>query len=229
MSDWSYVLHEELEKAQVQPDEFSRIIQRLLDHGTIWRGDKKIETELYDAALRVDTHLRSYFDVMGFRYYHDSVYQYIKVYPPGAQVPDRPGQEDTESFGFRKRLSAMEIGLALGLLFLYNEAFSSGAMNDDGEAVVTLEQIVSVMEMTIKMPLPKTQTERGNLLAEMRRLRLVRYADDSMNEGGDLPIFIRPMVTATVSEDVLAEVTRAATQPQNGGSDPLPMVKNHAN
>lgn len=207
MSDWLDTLHEDLKRREVTREDFGRTVQRLLEYGIIWHSDSRIESDLYDVASRIETHLEDYLALMGFRLFHDRTYQYFKAYPPGAEIPVLPDVE-TDSGGFRKHLKQDEVALALGLRVLYQQKLAEGGIDDDGEAAVSLEEINSLMLSTLNRSMPTGQTEYTNLMHEMRKLRLLRFDSDADIFAGDGWVFIRPAIIATVSEDVLAQIAR---------------------
>ena len=111
MTDWLISLSDELRRRDVTRSDFERTVQRLLDHGILWNEENRVETELYAVACRIETHLEDYLGLMGFRLYHDTTYQYFKVYPPGAAVPVLADEPDPAARGFRKRLKQEEVAL----------------------------------------------------------------------------------------------------------------------
>ena len=64
------------------------------------------------------------------------------------------------------------------------------------------------MLSTLNRSMPTGQTEYVSLLLEMRRLRLLRFESDTELFAGDGWVFIRPVITAMVSEDILSSIAR---------------------
>ncbi len=209
MTDWLMSLSDDLNRREVTRNEFEQTVQRLLDHGILWNGENSIETELYAVASRIETHLEDFLGLMGFRLYHDKTYQYFKAYPPGASVPVLADEPDPEARGFRKRLKQDEVALALVLRVLYQQKTGEGAIDDDGEAPVSVEEISSAMVSTLNRSMPSTQSEYRNLLLEMRKLRLLRFESDADLFEGDGWMYIRPVIIAMVSQDILSNIARA--------------------
>lgn len=202
MHQWLEIFQEELGRTKVKDAEFRQSVQRLLDTGAIVRGDSKVETEEYEVVSRCFDIMEDYLSLLGFRLYHNATYQFILAYPPGARVPVL-SDVDYSSRKFRKRLGQQEVLLALVLRFLYQKAMTEGRIDDDGEAPVTLEDVVTAVNTATKKEFSTSSVERAAMFREMERMKLIRYEVGNVEDAAESWVFIRPMIISLVSEEVL--------------------------
>lgn len=194
-----------LEKEGVHLREFSELMIRLMDYGVICRDESQVEQTLYDRYLRVENVVAEYLSVMGIRIQHDKRFQFVRLYPPGAQVP---GMEDDHDLpfngGFRVRLSQNEVALVLVLRSQYDKALREGQVDEQGCVLVSLESLSIALKNLLGRSLPEQLTERKNLFRRLRQLRLIQLANEDALESSEFWLKIRPMIMSYVSDDVLS-------------------------
>ena len=80
-------IEQKLEKQGLDIRELSELLIRLLDYGVICRDESQVEQQLYDRYLRLEEIVSDYLELLGVRVQHDKRFQFIRLYPPGAQIP----------------------------------------------------------------------------------------------------------------------------------------------
>jgi hypothetical protein len=204
------MLHEidrELEKEGLSQKDYSELLVRLLDYGVICRDESQVEQTLYDRYVRIEELVGEYLSVLGIRIQHDKRFQFIRLYPPGAQVPGM--EEDQQNAGnpaFRQRLNQSEVALILVLRAQYDKALREGAVDEQGCVMVSLEGLTIAMKNLLKRSLPDNVTERKALFRKLRQMRLVQLQNEDSVHDGDIWLRIRPMIMSYVSDEVLTEL-----------------------
>ena len=67
--------------------------------------------------------VEDYLTILGIRLQHDRRFQFVRLFPPGAQVPGLEDQFDQPfNGGFRVRLNQNEVALVLCLRAQYDKA-----------------------------------------------------------------------------------------------------------
>lgn len=204
------MLHEidrELEKEGLSQKDYSELLVRLLDYGVICRDESQVEQTLYDRYVRIEELVGEYLSVLGIRIQHDKRFQFIRLYPPGAQVPGM--DEDQQNAGnpaFRQRLNQSEVALILVLRAQYDKALREGAVDEQGCVMVSLEGLTIAMKNLLKRSLPDNVTERKALFRKLRQMRLVQLQNEDSVHDGDIWLRIRPMIMSYVSDEVLTEL-----------------------
>lgn len=202
-----------LEKEGVQLREFSELLIRLMDYGVICRDESQVEQVLYDRFLRVEALLTEYLSVMAIRIQHDRRFQFVRLYPPGAQVPGMDDEQDQPfNGGFRIKLSQNEVALVLVLRSQYDKALREGKVDEQGCALVSLESLSIALKNLLARALPEQLTERKNLFRRLRQLRLIHLANEDSLGNAEFWIKIRPMIMSYVSDDVLSELLNSERQ-----------------
>ena len=219
------MLHEidrELEKEGLSQKEYSELLVRLLDYGVICRDESQVEQTLYDRFVRIEELVGEYLSVLGIRIQHDKRFQFIRLYPPGAQVPGM--DEDQQNVGnpaFRQRLNQSEVALILVLRAQYDKALREGAVDEQGCVMVSLEGLTIAMKNLLKRSLPENVTERKALFRKLRQMRLVQLQNEDSVHDGDIWLRIRPMIMSYVSDEVLTELMatdeESDTEPGDAG------------
>ncbi len=215
------MLHEidrELEKEGLSQKEYSELLVRLLDYGVVCRDESQIEQTLYDRFVRIEELVGEYLSVLGIRIQHDKRFQFIRLYPPGAQVPGM--DEDQQNVGnpaFRQRLNQSEVALILVLRAQYDKALREGAVDEQGCVMVSLEGLTIAMKNLLKRSLPENVTERKALFRKLRQMRLVQLQNEDSVHDGDIWLRIRPMIMSYVSDEVLTELM--ATDEEDEGDN----------
>lgn len=203
MSLLSHV-NEQLALANIKPDRFREIINRLMAYGAIVREEDRVEQLLYDDAWRVEGLLEDYFDIAGFRLHHDSNNQFYRLYVAGAVVDGLPEDILEPTPSLRARVSPDFVAMALALRFLYQNKLNTGDIQPQGEALVSFEEIAATMQTQLKRPLPNGMGDKMTLLAELKRHRLLSYTAEFSISDEDALLAIRPTILGIVSNDALS-------------------------
>ncbi|WP_444917649.1 DUF4194 domain-containing protein [Microbulbifer sp. JMSA003] len=206
-------LEEVLAQCRLNRSEFSELLVRLLDYGVICRDESVIETTLYDRFQRCEQLVREWLAPLGLRLQHDSRFQFIRVYPPGAEVPGLPDQEEPHHGGFRARLSQQEVAAILALRVEYDKALREGQVDESGCAALSMEALELGMRNLLKMSLPDKHAERKNLLKKLRQLRLVQFSSEEVETSAEVWLRVRPTIAHFVSESVLHQLIDSEAPP----------------
>jgi hypothetical protein len=207
-------LDQRLETDGFSRQEYSELLIRLLDYGVICRDESQIEQQLYDRYLRLETLARDYLELIGIQIQHDRRFNFVRLFPPGAEVPglDDSG-EGPFNQGFRVRLNQQEVALVLVLRSLYDRALREGKVDDNGCVLASLENITISLRNLLKRSLPDNVTERKHLFKRLRQLRLIQMSQDDAMDEGDFWVRIRPMIMSYVSDDVLGALLEGTELP----------------
>ncbi|MCX2862565.1 DUF4194 domain-containing protein [Paucibacter sp. PLA-PC-4] len=181
---------------------FAEICNRLLAAGILWRDYSKPEQALYDDAALAEELLREWFDVLGFTLAHDVDANLMRLYPPGDDQDDEDGVKR-----LRARLSKDLVAAALGLRFLYTEGLTGKRELVNQELAISLEELSQTLVSLLGTTLPASAAERGQLMRELRKHRLVRFreADAGFGQMEMLLGVLRPILSF-VSDEALLEV-----------------------
>lgn len=202
-------INQQLALANIKPDRFREIINRLMAYGAIVREEDRIEQLLYDDARRVEGLLEDYFDIAGFRLHHDSNNQFYRLYVAGAVVDGLPEDILEPTPSLRARVSPDFVAVALALRFLYQNKLNTGDIQPQGEALVSFEEIAATMQTQLKRPLPNGIGDKMALLAELKRHRLLSYTAEFSISDEDALLAIRPTILGIVSNDALSAALEA--------------------
>jgi hypothetical protein len=115
-----HFIEQKLEKQGLDRGELSELLIRLLDYGVICRDESQVEQQLYDRYCRLEEIVADYLELLGVRVQHDKRFQFIRLYPPGAQIPGVQDEPNAiQSTGLRLRLNQNEVALILVLRAQY--------------------------------------------------------------------------------------------------------------
>lgn len=203
MSVSSFV-NEQLALANLKSDRFREIVLRLMSYGVMVRDESPTEQLLYDDARRIESLLEDYFDVAGFLLHHNSTSQFYRLYAPGAVVDGLPPDTIEPVPSIRARVSPDFVAAALALRFLYQNKLNNGDIQPQGEALIGFEELAATMQTQLKRPLPAGSTDKMQLLAELKRHRLLSYAPAFSIADEDALLAIRPTILGIVSNDALS-------------------------
>lgn len=202
---------EQLEKKNYSLEEFSELVIRLLDYGVLCRDESQIEEQLYDRFLQLKNLLEDYLQMIGIRLQHDERFHFVRIYPPGAQVPGLQDEVNQPfNSGFRQRLSQSDIAVILVLRAEYDKSLRDGQMDENGCVMIAMEALSIGMRNLLNRSLPETMTERNRLLTRLKQLRLIHFKVDDEEEQEDSWLKIRPTITGFISEEALALLSGAA-------------------
>jgi len=201
-------IQDELRTTPVSFERFQTLAIRLLDTGVLASGDSQLESELYQDAARVEELLHSYFDIIGCTLHHDHGFEYMRLYPPGSEIPGHESGEDNDVLpkGLRLQLSQNDIAAALVLRFLYSDAVQNGQLDEDGEAMTNLEAFNTTMATQLKRTQPLSVTERRAGFGRLRALKLINFPSDLDVADPNAQLAIRPLITTLIPETNLADV-----------------------
>lgn len=199
-------LEEALNQCKLTRGEFSELLLRLLDYGVICRDESQVETLLYDRFQRCEQLIREWLAPLGLRLQHDSRFQFIRIYPPGAEVPGMPDQEEPHHGGFRARLSQQEVAAILVLRVEYDKALREGQVDENGCAAISLEALELGLRNLLRTSLPDKLAERKNLLKKLRQLRLVQFAGDDSESLAEIWLRVRPTIGHFVGDEALGQL-----------------------
>jgi hypothetical protein len=202
-------INEQLALANIKPERFREIINRLMAYGAIVREEDRVEQLLYDDARRVEGLLEDYFDIAGFRLHHDSNNQFYRLYLAAAVVDGLPEDILEPTPSLRARVSPDFVAVALALRFLYQNKLNTGDIQPQGEALVSFEEIAATMQTQLKRPLPNGVGDKMALLAELKRHRLLSYTAEFSISDEDALLAIRPTILGIVSNDALSAALEA--------------------
>jgi len=216
------IIEKELEKEGLSQRDFSELLVRLLDYGVVCRDESQIEQQLYDRYLRLEELIGDYLSLLGIRIQHDRRFQFVRLYPPGAQVPGMV--DDSQNSGaqaFRSRLNQNEVALILVLRAQYDKALREGMVDEQGCVMVSLEALSIAMKNLLKRTLPENLTERKALFRRLKQLRLVQIANEDTLTDGDMWLRVRPMIMSYVSDQVLSELMEDEQQENADAAEQL--------
>ena len=205
-------IEQKLLSAGIHSSELSELLVRLLDHGVICRDESGIEQQLYDRYVRLESLVEDYFSLMGIRLIRNRDFHYIRLYPPGAEIPGvDDGNLTGVNNGLRLRLNQHEVALILVCRLQYDQALREGKLDDSGNVLVPMESLSLNLKNLLKRSLPEGITERRNLLRRIRQLRLISFNADADQES-EFMVKIRPMITSFVSQEVLDQLSELTDQ-----------------
>jgi len=193
------------------------LLIRLLNYAVLCRQESLVEQQLYDRFLRISSLTKEYLAMMDIRVFHDSRFEYIRLYPPSSDVP---GMEEAGEMAFsgslRARLTQQEVALILVLRLQYDKALREAQVDDQGYVTESFEAINIAMKSIIGRSLPDSPTERRNLFKQCKKLRLIEYRNEDDVLTTDAWLKIHPMIVGFVNDDVIAALS--APLKENGST-----------
>lgn len=204
-------LSEQLKNKHLSVDEFSELLIRLLDYGVLCRDESAVEQKFYDRFVQCEELVEDYLSILALRLDHNRRFGYVRVFPPGAQVPGLQ-DDDQQPFngGMRARLSQMEVALVLVLRIEYAKQLREGRVDENGCVLVSIESLGIAFNNLLKRSLPENLTERRALLRRMRQLRLVHYQSEDDLDNAESWLRIRPAITSFVTDEALDALLEGA-------------------
>jgi hypothetical protein len=210
-------LTERLEKAGLTLGEYQELCLRLLNYGVLCRDESNIEQQLYDRYVRIPELVDDYLRIVGIQVFHDRRFAYVRLYPPGTQVPGMDdAEENSFASGLRARLRQDEVALLLVLRQLYDKALREGQLDDGGFVTESIESIGIAIRNQLRRSLPEKSTERKRVFERLRKLRLIQYRQEQDLDTGEAGLKIHPMIVAFVTEDALVALNDALPGDQEG-------------
>ncbi|WP_457671338.1 DUF4194 domain-containing protein [Thiolapillus sp.] len=206
-------LKTQLEKADLALDEFRELVIRLLNYGVLCRDENQTEQQLYDRYLRISELVDDYLGIMDIRIFHDRRFEYLRLYPPGSQVPGMEEAEVSAHAGsLRNRLNQQEVAMVLVLRLQYDKALREGQVDDKGHVTESIEALGIAMKNILSRSLPERLTERKQLFTRLRRLRLIEFRSEEDLLGGEAWLKIHPMIVNFVNDEAVAALARTTVE-----------------
>jgi hypothetical protein len=197
-------LEQRLEASAVTLDELRELLVRLLNYGILSRDENQTERELYDRFLRVEAPVRELLDLFGIGLQLDHRFEYLRLLPPGAQVPGMEGAAEQAFAGsLRARLNQQEVALLLVLRVQYDKALREGKLDERGFVAESFESLGIAMKNLLGRPLPDKVTERRRLFQRLKQLRLIDFRQEEDIDSGESWLRIHPMIVDFVGEEAL--------------------------
>jgi hypothetical protein len=221
-------IEQQLERENLTVGDFKELLIRLLNYGVLCRGESQTEQLLYDRFLRIEALVNEYLQLMDVRVFHDDRFEYVRLYPPGSDVPGmEEAQQSAYSGSMRNRLNQQETALVLVLRAQYDKALHEGQVDEYGFVTESLEALSIAMKNLLGRTLPDKITERKRLFQRLRQLRLIQYRQDEDIDSGEAWIKIHPMIVSFVSDQVLEALSSESEDSQNGESESLDNERQH--
>ena len=207
-------LNDTLAQARVDIEEFRELLIRLLNYGVLCRTESQVEQQLYDRYLRIDDVVNEYLALIGITVFHDRRFEYLRLYPPGSQVPGMADAEQTAYSGsLRSRLSQNEVALILVLRMQYDKALREGQVDEHGYVTESMESLGIAMKNLLGRSLPDKMTERKRLFPRLRQLRLIQFRSEDDIDSTEAWLKIHPMIIHFVNDEALQALDEGGEQP----------------
>jgi len=224
METLSTYLQQRLEASGISLDELRELLVRLLNYGVVCREENQTERELYDRFLRVEEVARELLDLYGITVHLDRRFEYLRLLPPGSQIPGMEGAvEQSFSGSLRARLTQNEVALLLVLRVQYDKALREGKLDERGFVAESFESLGIAMKNLLGRPLPDKITERRRLFQRLKQLRLIEYLQDEDIDSSESWLRIHPMIVDFVGADALAALQEGLpeSEPEEGETEEL--------
>jgi len=211
-------LAQRLEASAIGLDEFRELLVRLLNYGVLSREESQTERELFDRFLRVEEIAREVLDLYGIGVHLDRRFEYLRLLPPGSQLPGMEGAPEQAFAGsLRARLSQQEVALLLVLRVQYDKALREGKLDERGFVAESFESLGIAMKNLLGRPLPDKITERKRLFRHLKQLRLIEFNQDEDIDSSESWLRIHPMIVDFVGGDAIAALQ--AGLPETGADE----------
>ncbi len=204
IKDWLAPL---LSTKSVSTEDFSELLIRLVDYGVICRDESLVEQKLYDRFVQCEEIVEDYLSPLRFRLEHNRRFLFVRLFPPGAEVPGLQ-DEHQQPFngGMRARLGQLDVALVLVLRIEYAKQLREGKVDEKGCVLASMESITIAFNHLIKKPLPDNLGERRALFRHLRQLRLVHYQNEGDLDNSESWLRIRPAITSYVTDEALDSI-----------------------
>ena len=193
--------------------EYSELMIRLLDYGVLCRDENNIEQKMYDRYLRIEPLVVDFLTLLGMRVEHNVRFGFVRIYPPGAEVPGLPDDEHAPfNSGFRQRLNQYEAALAIILRVEYGKQLREGKVDEQGAVLANMEAIAIAFHNLLKKSLPENITERRSLFRKLRQLRVLHYQGEEDLDSLEGWVKIRPLIMSFVADSALQALEARETE-----------------
>ncbi|MEX0584199.1 MAG: DUF4194 domain-containing protein [Natronospirillum sp.] len=221
-------LEQQLAAQELALPEFTELCLRLLDYSVLSRDESQIEQQLYDRFVRCESAVADYLSVLHIGLLHDHQFQFVRVYPPGADVPGQANEGETATgASLRQRFSQQEVAVILVLRTLYDQGVREARVDEQGAVSTTVEDIAIALRNLMGRNLPENLTERRALWRRLRQWRLIRLGEDKESAAGvdesrvDHIIQVRPTIVSLVSDHVLQQLESPNDTPSPTAVEPV--------
>jgi hypothetical protein len=205
MNTLNNYLAQRLEPAAISVDELRELLVRLLNYGVVCREENQTERELFDRFLRVEDLARELLDLYGITVHLDRRFEYLRLLPPGSQLPGMEGATEQAFAGsLRARLTQNEVALLLVLRVQYDKALREGKLDEHGFVTESFESLGIAMKNLLGRPLPDKVTERKRLFQHLKQLRLIEFRQEEDIDSSESWLRIHPMIVDFVGGDAVA-------------------------
>lgn len=202
-------LNERLAHTSINAERFRQLVGRLYATGVLSRTWSDEEGRFYDDAARIADVLGDYFELGGFRLFHDRDARVLRLFSPGG--PTEPGEaEEDITRRLRSRVPRELAAMLLALRFLYAKGVQEGVVNNQDEVPVTVEELGQAMVTTLGQQLPRTASERATQFREARKLRVLRLPDEEKLNSPDSFLGIQRAILSLVPDAVFETILAAA-------------------
>jgi hypothetical protein len=206
-------LEARLENSAVSLDEMRELLVRLLNYGILSRDENQTERELYDRFLRIEEPVRELLDLFGIGLQLDHRFEYLRLLPPGAQIPGMDGAAEQAFAGsLRVRMTQQEVALLLVLRVQYDKALREGKLDEQGFVAESFESLGIAMKNLLGRPLPDKITERRRLFQRLKQLRLIDFRQEEDIDSGESWLRIHPMIVDFVGDGALEALQEQKTE-----------------
>ncbi|MEN8171177.1 MAG: DUF4194 domain-containing protein [Pseudomonadota bacterium] len=198
-------LQQRLETSAISLDELRELLVRLLNYGVVCREENQTERELFDRFLRVEEVARELLDLYGITVHLDRRFEYLRLLPPGSQLPGMDGATEQAFAGsLRARLTQNEVALLLVLRVQYDKALREGKLDEHGFVTESFESLGIAMKNLLGRPLPDKITDRKRMFQHLKQLRLIEFLQDEDIDSSESWLRIHPMIVDFVGGDAIA-------------------------
>jgi hypothetical protein len=213
-------LDQRLKNSAVSLDELRELLVRLLNYGILSRDESHTERELYDRLLRIEAPVRELLDLFGIGLQLDHRFEYLRLLPPGAQIPGMEGAAEQAFAGsLRARLTQQEVALLLVLRVQYDKALREGKLDEQGFVAESFESLGIAMKNLLGRPLPDKVTERRRLFQHLKQLRLIDFRQEEDIDSGESWLRIHPMIVDFVGEGALSALQEGLPETATDATD----------
>jgi hypothetical protein len=213
-------LAQRLEPAAISVDELRELLVRLLNYGVVCREENQTERELFDRFLRVEDVARELLDLYGITVHLDRRFEYLRLLPPGSQLPGMEGATEQAFAGsLRARLTQNEVALLLVLRVQYDKALREGKLDEHGFVTESFESLGIAMKNLLGRPLPDKVTERKRLFQHLKQLRLIEFRQEEDIDSSESWLRIHPMIVDFVGGDAVAALQEGLAEETEAESE----------
>lgn len=208
MSRLNSVIHERLSETTVTDQRFQMIVNRLLDRSIICYGDTKAETDLYNDAIKIVDLLSDFFMIMGCWLVHDTDFHYMRLYPPGADIPGNESMFAEDDPALTDKPAQIEVAAILTLYLIHDANIRGGQVDEKGETSISMEEYRLALKNGFNRSFSSPR-EQDDVFKKLKSLKLVRYKSGADLNDGDTWVSIRPTISGLVHAEIVENWAKA--------------------